>query len=138
MPAAIVENKYTLRGLHQEIDLFDRKLAHMALHEVFASESAREMAERKMTLKREQLAVTARRLAADGIEFHASELPRSFQVKDAAVEPAAVVDEPAPAVKGGLAKARREKSAFAGTSLDGEKMLTEYMQGRKKAVPAEA
>ena len=47
--------KYFLRSLHQEIDLYDRKLAYMAKYEVFATTADRELAEKKMLAKRATL-----------------------------------------------------------------------------------
>ena len=75
----VVHDKYFLRDLHREIDLYDRKLIHALKHEVFATEALRDAATRKLTTKRESLAATARTLAASGIEFDDDELPRSFR-----------------------------------------------------------
>ena len=70
-----VENKYYLKTVHEEIGLFDRKLAHLAKYEVFETEEAREAATRKLARKRETLVETAKRMASDGIEFKPSDLP---------------------------------------------------------------
>ncbi len=75
----VVQDKYFLRDLHREIDLYDRKLIHLVKHEVFASDALRDAAARKLANKREQLAETARTLAASGIEFQETDLPRSFR-----------------------------------------------------------
>ncbi|SDG00373.1 hypothetical protein [Terriglobus roseus] len=75
----VVQDKYYLRDLHREIDLYDRKLIHLQKHEVFATETLRDAAVKKMATKRETLVATARSLAASGIEYHESELPRSFR-----------------------------------------------------------
>lgn len=74
-----VYDKYFLKSLYEEIDLYDRKLAHTAKFERFASESERGTAIAKMTTKRATLARTARKLMEDGIEFQPSDLPRSFR-----------------------------------------------------------
>jgi hypothetical protein len=74
-----VHDKYFLRTLHEEIDLYDRKLAHLAKYEPFASDVEREEALGKMTVKRDTLARTARKLMDEGIEFRPSDLPRSFR-----------------------------------------------------------
>ena len=74
-----VQDKYYLRSVHEEIGLYDRKLAHLNKYEVFASDADREAAARKMSGKRELLVQTARRLASEGIEFKDSDLPRSFR-----------------------------------------------------------
>ncbi|HEX3940212.1 MAG TPA: hypothetical protein VHX11_01880 [Acidobacteriaceae bacterium] len=76
---AKVQDKYYLKSLHAEIDLYDRKLAHVAKYELFASEAEREIALGKMNTKRATLARTARKLMDDGIEFQSSDLPRSFR-----------------------------------------------------------
>jgi hypothetical protein len=78
---AKVQDKYYLKSLHEEIDLYDRKLAHMAKYERFISEAERETALGKMTTKRATLARIAQKLAQDGIEFHPSDLPRSFRTQ---------------------------------------------------------
>lgn len=76
----IPHDKYFLRSLHQEIDFYDRKLAYLASYPDFASATDREDAEKKVITKRASLAETARKLAADGVEFDPSELPRSFRI----------------------------------------------------------
>lgn len=81
-----VQDKHYLKSVHQEIDLYDRKLAHLNRFEVFASDADREMAARKMNSKRELLVQVARRLAGEGIEFKDSDLPRSFRPAIAAPE----------------------------------------------------
>jgi len=81
-----VQDKYYLKSLHEEIDLYDRKLAHMAKYELFASEAERETAIGKMTTKRATLARTAQKLAEDGVEFDPSDLPRSFRQQTESAE----------------------------------------------------
>lgn len=73
-------NKYFLRDLHQEIDLFDRKLAHLTSVE-FASPADREEAQERLLAKRATLEKAARELAASGVEFDVKELPRSFRAE---------------------------------------------------------
>ena len=72
-------DKYYLKSLHEEIALFDRKLAHLQRYETFPSERDRNAAAAKMSVKRGQLIQTARKLAEEGIEFQPNELPRSMQ-----------------------------------------------------------
>lgn len=74
-------DKYFLRSLHQEIDLYDRKLAYSTNYGVYDSAADREEAEKKMQTKRATLEKTARELAAAGIEFSPADLPRSFRVQ---------------------------------------------------------
>ena len=82
MKSQFPRDKYFLRSLHQEIDLYDRKLAYLDKYETFASPADREEAEKKMLAKRAVLAKTARQLAADGVEFNPSDLPRSFRAPE--------------------------------------------------------
>jgi hypothetical protein len=131
-----VESKYYLKSVHAEIDLFDRRLAHLHKYDVFDSEAARAAAARKLTLKREPLVQTAKRLAAEGVEYKESELPRSFRpdglpaAVEAKPEPEAVAT---PSVPSENRTARRQGSPFAGTSLDWEKSVQHYMQKKGKA-----
>lgn len=93
---SVVQDKYYLRDILREIDLYDRKLLHLLKHESFATDALRDAAVRKLTLKRDALAETARTLVASGMEYAESELPRSFRPEgyvspahDAAATPAA-------------------------------------------------
>jgi hypothetical protein len=130
-----VENKYYLKTVHEEIDLYDRKLAHLLNFETFETEADRAAATRKLTLKRDALALNAKRMAAEGIEFNQNELPRSFRPKDAPA--AAEVEEPKaaePFVPAGANRsARRQTSPYAGTSLDWQSSVQHYMQKKAKA-----
>ena len=81
-----VQDKYYLKSIHEEIDLYDRKLAHMAKYELFASSAERETAIGKMTTKRATLVQTAKKLVKDGVEFHPSDLPRSFRPQTESAE----------------------------------------------------
>jgi hypothetical protein len=72
-------DKYFLRDLHQEIDLFDRKLADLNNFVAFASPGERDEAEKKLLSKRALLEKAARELAASGVEFEDKDLPRSFR-----------------------------------------------------------
>lgn len=127
------ESKYHLKSVHAEIDLFDRRLAHLQKYDVFETEAARAAAERKLNLKRDPLVVTARRLAAEGVEYKESELPRSFR-PEGAPAPVAAKPEPEPAAAPFVPlenrNARRHGSPYAGTSLDWEKSVQHYMQNK--------
>jgi len=81
-----VQDKYYLKSLHEEIGLYDRKLAHLAKYEVFASEADRDTAIGKMETKRATLARTAQKLVEEGIEFQQSDLPRSLRVQEESIE----------------------------------------------------
>lgn len=135
MSTTAVESKYYLKSVHAEIDLFDRRLAHLLKYDVFETEAARAAAVRKLTLKREPLVQTAKRLAAEGVEFKDSELPRSFR-PDGEPAPVAEVKEEAETVSSAPVEnrsARRQGSPYAGTSLDWEKSVQHYMQKKAKA-----
>lgn len=127
------ESKYHLKSIHAEIDLFDRRLAHLNKYDVFETEAARVAAARKITLKRDPLVATAKRLASEGVEFKDSELPRSFRPEGA---PASLETKPQSepvadfAVSSENRSARRQGSPYAGTSLDWEKSVQHYMQNK--------
>ena len=78
---ALRRDKYFLRDIHQEIDLYDRKLAYLKEYVDFATPADREEASKKMLAKRAPLERTARELAASGIEFEDKDLPRSFRME---------------------------------------------------------
>jgi ABC-type uncharacterized transport system involved in gliding motility auxiliary subunit len=132
-----IESKYHLKTIHADIDLYDRRLAHLMKYEVFATEAARAAAARKLTLKRDPLVVTAKRLAAEGVEFKESELPRSFRPEGVPAPVEAKQPEPEPAAAAATPhnplenrSARRQGSPHAGTSLDWEKSVQHYMQNK--------
>ena len=101
--ANIVENKYYLKTVHEEIGLFDRKLAHLLKYEVFESDEARDAAVRKLTRKRETLVETAKRMVAEGVEFNASDLPRSIVPEGTEIAPVEPVKEAAAEAAAGCA-----------------------------------
>ena len=135
--AAPAQDKYFLRTLHQEIDLFDRKLAHLLRYDSFTNETDRKVSAGKMAAKRETLARTARKLVADGIEFKDSELPRSFRTEegsptgemvlapqtDAQVEDTRIVQK----------QSRPLPSPYAGTIFDVNADVQAYKRNRNKA-----
>lgn len=77
--ASPLHDKYFLRDLHQEIDLYDRKLAYLDKFAEFASPADREQAEKTLLVKRAPLEKTALQLAASGVEYEEKDLPRSFR-----------------------------------------------------------
>ena len=81
-------DKYFLRDLHQEIDLYDRKLAYLDNFGEFASPADRDDAAGKLQAKRAPLEKAALELAASGIEFAEKDLPRSFRTMN--LDPASV------------------------------------------------
>ncbi len=128
------ESKYHLKTLHADIDLYDRRLAHLLKYEVFATEAARAAAVRKITLKRDPLVATAKRLAAEGVEYKESELPRSFRPEGVPAPVEAKQPEPEPVTAphnpSQNRSTRRQGSPYAGTTLDWEKSVQHYMQNK--------
>jgi hypothetical protein len=122
--------------LHEEIDLFDRKLAHLMKYDVFPSETERNAAARKLSLKREALVSKAKALTDEGTEFKPNDLPRSFRPKDVRVEaePEEIVEAKTVAVSpnGEKRSVRRSSSAFAGTGFDWQQSVKEYMAKKVK------
>jgi len=78
----VPHDKYFLRSLHQEIDFYDRKLAYLKNYPQFDSVAGRDQASNKLVAKRASLEKTARQLVADGVEFNAADLPRSFRASE--------------------------------------------------------
>ena len=71
-------DRYFLSDLHQEIYLYDRKLAYLDKFVEFASPADREEAEKELMAKRAPLEKAALELAASGVEYDEKDLPRSF------------------------------------------------------------
>ena len=79
--ATPIRDKYYLRSLHQEIGLYDRKLAHLNNFESFASDELRDAARAKLESKRNLLVRNATQLKQDGIEYLEIDLPSSLLPK---------------------------------------------------------
>jgi len=130
--------KIRLKMLHEEIDLFDRKLAHLMKYDVFPSETERNAAARKLNLKREALVAKAKALTDEGTEFKPNDLPRSFRPKDARVEAGheepveAKVAAPAASPTGEKRSVRRSSSAFAGAGFNWQQSVKDYMEKKGK------
>jgi hypothetical protein len=87
MSTAPSSNKYLLKSIEEDIELFDRKLAHLHKFEIFQNEDDRMVAAGKLSSKRERLLRTLRELT----------------------DPAPVLDASAPAVKKTARKAAKPK-----------------------------
>jgi hypothetical protein len=74
-------DKYFLRDLHQEIDLYDRKLAYLDKFVEFATPGEREEAEKSLLAKRAPLEKVALELVASGVEYETKDLPRSLRAR---------------------------------------------------------
>ena len=70
--APLINNKYLLKSLEEEIGLFDRKLAHLHNFETFENEEARLVAVGKLSTKRERLVRTLRDLTGPAPEVAAT------------------------------------------------------------------
>lgn len=81
MAMPIPDSKFALQDLHQEIDLFDRKIAYCQNLEKFDSETARASALHKLTTKRESLVKAALGMASRGVVCDPRYLPRSFKAE---------------------------------------------------------
>ncbi len=84
MKKPVPHDKYFLRSLHQEIDLYDRKFAYLEKYVQFDSAADRKEAENKLLAKRALLAATAKQLVVEGVEFNPADLPRSFRATEQA------------------------------------------------------
>ena len=130
--------KVRLKMLHEEIDLFDRKLAHLMKYDVFPSDVERNAAARKLQLKREALVVRAKALTDEGTEFKPNDLPRSFRPKDARVEAGEheeLVEAKvavAQAASGEKRSVRRQSSAFTGNGFNWQQSVKDQMAKKEK------
>lgn len=137
--ATLVFSKYSLRTLHEEIGLLDRKLAHLLKFEEFPTDGARHQAAARIEHKRELLVRSAQSMVQDGVDFQASEVPTSMRAAevlatDAKTEDAATLTaEPAKPV---ARKRVKPPSPFMGTVLDGGHALQLYKQEKEKKKPA--
>lgn len=86
MATPVPDSKYALKDLHQEIDLFDRKIAYCQNNEEFGSTEARAAAVKKLTTKRESLVKAATGMADRGVECDPRYLPRSFKAEASSEE----------------------------------------------------
>jgi hypothetical protein len=78
--------KYDLNDLHQEIALFDRKIAYCQNFEKFASDEARAGAIQKLETKRLTLVKKAQEAVGNGIEIDPRYLPASLSTTAAEVK----------------------------------------------------
>ena len=137
--ATLVFSKYSLRTLHEEIGLLDRKLAHLLKFEEFPTDSARQQAAARIEHKRELLVRSAQSMVEDGVDFQASEVPPSMRAADAVTSEATPQEAPAAIVEPLKPMARKRvkpPSPFTGTVLDGGHALELYRQEKEKKKPA--
>jgi hypothetical protein len=75
----IPDGKYSLRDLHQEIGLIDRKISHLQNFESFETEEERATAISKLQNKREDLVKAAEGMADRGVEYDLKDVPASMK-----------------------------------------------------------
>ncbi|WP_263367109.1 hypothetical protein [Edaphobacter bradus] len=126
--STMTPGRYQLKSLHEEIDLFDRKLAHLLKYETFPSDAERDIAAGKMAAKRELLVRKAQQMADDGIEFNQSELPKSLRSEGTTD----TQGNPPSARKSAARSLPAHASPYAGTSLDCGPELEAYKQSKAK------
>ena len=126
--AVAVPSKYALKSLHEEIALFDRKLAHLQKYEAFPSEKDRLAAAAKMAVKRSQLVRAAQVMTEAGIEFQPTELPGSFRASSNIAEPE---NGPAEVAVAEMPINQGAEPAYQGTVLDFRSSIAEYKKRRK-------
>lgn len=139
--ATLVSSKYSLKTLHEEIGLLDRKLAHLHKYEVFASDSEREAAAAKIEHKRDLLVRQARVMVDEGIEFQTSDLPQSLRDANAGDNTAEEAVETVAEIPQSTSTRTSVKPAspFSGTVLDSAHTLQQYKQkkGKRAAVASQ-
>lgn len=72
-------DRFYLRDLHQEIALYDRKLAYLDNFGVFATPAERAEAEKGLRTKRAPLERAALELVASGVEYDEKDVPQSLR-----------------------------------------------------------
>jgi citrate synthase len=155
MSTAPSSNKYFIKSLEEEIGLFDRKLAHLLKFETFPSDAERQVAAGKLSAKRERLIRTVRDLiegvpapdAPPAKKAKAAAKPKTSTRSKAAAKsaaptpvqpasetviPVAEVPEQPVHIDSETPTLPRLASPYAGTSMDSEQELKNYLQNRAK------
>jgi hypothetical protein len=129
--------RYQLKSLHEEIALFDRKLAHLHKYESFATEAERNASADKLAVKRNLLVKKAQQMIDEGIEFNELERPQSLrpdvekaQTAENALEPAP--DSPNIETSGAAIEPDSQLSPYAGTALDVRQEVESYRKSKVK------
>jgi hypothetical protein len=132
--STLPSGKYQLKTLHEEISLFDRKLAHLRNYESFPSDAERDAAADKLAAKRNLLVRRAQQMIDEGIEFSELERPKSLSSDDApvAAKKAVATAEPTAEPKTATATIESVPSPFEGTSLDYRADLLAYKKSKAR------
>ncbi|QNI36733.1 hypothetical protein [Edaphobacter albus] len=130
----VPSGKYQLKSLHEEIALFDRKLAHLQKYEAFATEAERGTAAGKLSAKRNLLVRKAQQMIDEGIEFDEVERPKSLREEsDGETTGEASISAAESATWSVVAlRSSSEPSPYLGTSLDSEHGLQAYKKNKAK------
>jgi hypothetical protein len=128
-----VKDKYYLRSIHEEIGLYDRKLAHLLKFDSFPSDKDRDVAAGKLSSKRDLLVRDAVDLVEAGIEYKPSELPRSLRTPEqiAAESAIKVPEQPILTTPADPHKEAAGSSPSSDTVPYFRKEIEEYMQKRR-------
>lgn len=127
MAVTQAKNKYHLRSLHEEIGLYDRKIAHLLRYDRFESHKERDAAAAKLSSKREVLVRAARQLIGEGVEYKVSELPHSLCTPEQLVrqEPVSLPEKSAPV----NSSVRHSQTVDV---LDFRKEVQAYLENRRR------
>lgn len=130
--ATLPSGRYQLKSLHEEISLFDRKLAHLHKYETFASEAERDASAGKLSSKRNLLVRKAQQMIDEGVEFHEFERPQSLRPEIEATGAAAKPSETEEAIASEPEAAIEEEgpSSPGGFSFDLQKAVDDYKKNR--------
>lgn len=109
----------------------------------YPSEADRQAAKKRLENKRASLALEARQMVESGVPFENLELPRSFRSDASPAPPVREKDQKTEECATAALVAEKQEHAhdspFAGTSLDGQKLLLAYKRRKvKKDVPHDA
>ena len=129
--------RYQLKSLHEEIALFDRKLAHLHKYETFATEAERNASAEKLSLKRNLLVKKAQQMIDEGIEFNELERPHSLRADVEKTVTVETVLEPTPdsstiETSSVAVEADSQLSPYAGTALDVRQEVESYRKSKVK------
>lgn len=129
--------RYQLKSLHEEIALFDRKLAHLQKYETFATEAERNASAEKLSLKRNLLVKKAQQMIDEGIQFNELERPHSLRADVEKTETVEKVLEPTPdsstiETSSVAVETDSQLSPYAGTALDVRQEVESYRKSKVK------
>ena len=134
--STLPSGKYQLKTLHEEISLFDRKLAHLRTYETFPTDAERNAAADKLAAKRNLLVRRAQQMIDEGIEFSQFERPKSLVSDEAPVAAkksvaAATTTETETAEKSAI-HLEAVPSPYEGTPFDYRPDLLAYKKSKAK------